>query len=86
MEIQFEREYAKSSSYYISSRIHGYKKDVYKRQDKGSVFKIDDYSLDGNGHLTLNYEILYDESMASADKSIVIYYAKEEYILSLIHI
>ena len=48
--------------------------------DKGSVFKIDDYILDGNGHLTLNYEILYDESMASDDKSIVIYYAKEEYI------
>lgn len=48
--------------------------------DKGSVFKIDDYILDGNGNLTLNYEILYDESMASDDKSIVIYYAKEAYV------
>lgn len=47
--------------------------------DKGSVFKIDDYILDGNGNLTLNYEILYNESMASDDKSIVIYYAKEAY-------
>lgn len=47
--------------------------------DKGSVFKIDDYILDGNGNLTLNYEILYDESMASEDKNIVIYYAKEAY-------
>lgn len=48
--------------------------------DKGSVFKIDDYILDGNGNLTLNYEILYDESMASDDKKIVIYYAKEMYV------
>lgn len=48
--------------------------------DKGSVFKIDDYILDGNGNLTLNYEILYDESMASDDKNIVIYYAKEVYV------
>lgn len=48
--------------------------------DKGSVFKIDDYILDGNGNLTLNYDILYDEEMASEDNSIVIYYAKEAYI------
>lgn len=47
--------------------------------EQGAVFKIDDYILDGNGNLTLNYEILYDESMASKDKSIVIYYAKEAY-------
>lgn len=47
--------------------------------EKGSVFKIDDYILDGNGNLTLNYEILYGENMASADKNIVIYYAKEDY-------
>lgn len=47
--------------------------------EQGAVFKIDDYILDGKGHLTLNYEILYDESMASEDKSIVIYYAKEAY-------
>ena len=47
--------------------------------DKGTVFKIDDYILDGNGNLTLNYEILYDESMASEDKNIVIYYAKESF-------
>ena len=47
--------------------------------DKGTVFKIDDYILDGNGNLTLNYEILYDESMASEDKNIVIYYAKEAF-------
>jgi len=48
--------------------------------DKGTVFKIDDYILDGNGNLTLNYEILYDESMASEDKNIVIYYAKEAFL------
>lgn len=48
--------------------------------DKGSVFKIDDYILDGNGYLTLNYDILYDEAMVSEDKSIIIYYAKEEYV------
>ena len=47
--------------------------------DKGTVFKIDDYILDGNGNLTLNYEILYDESMASEDRNIVIYYAKEAF-------
>ncbi len=47
--------------------------------DKGLVFKIDDYILDGNGNLTLNYEILHNESMTSEDKSIVIYYAKEAY-------
>lgn len=47
--------------------------------DKGTVFKIDDYILDGNGNLTLNYEILYDDSMASEDKNIVIYYAKESF-------
>ena len=50
-----------------------------KTVDKGSVFKIDDYIYDGNGNLTLNYDILYDEKMKSNDKSIVIYYAKEAY-------
>lgn len=51
-----------------------------KNVDKGAVFKIDDYILDGNGNLTLNYEILHDESMSSDDKSVVIYYAKEAYV------
>lgn len=50
-----------------------------ERVDKGTVFKIDDYILDGNGNLTLNYEILYDKSMVSEDKNIVIYYAKEAF-------
>lgn len=48
--------------------------------EKDTVFKIDDYVYDGNGNLTLNFDILYeDKIMRSDDKNIVIYYAKETY-------
>lgn len=49
--------------------------------EAGTVFKIDDYILDGSGNFTINYEIDRDlESMTSKDKSIVLYYAKETYL------
>lgn len=46
---------------------------------KGSVFKVDDYIIDGNGNLTENYDIVYDGECLSKDKNIVIYYAKTDY-------
>lgn len=51
---------------------------------KGTVFKIDDYILDNNGNITLNYEIMYgdDAKLLSNDKTLVIYYAKEDYALT----
>lgn len=47
---------------------------------KGTVFKIDDYIIDNNGYINKNYDIVYDEGLISEDKSIVIYYAKEDYV------
>ncbi len=47
--------------------------------DKGTVFKVDDYIIDGNGNLTKNYDIWYDGELVSADKSVIIYYAKEDF-------
>lgn len=49
--------------------------------EKGEVFKIDDYILDGNGNITFNSEIVYDDEaqMVTDDESIVIYYAKDYY-------
>ena len=47
---------------------------------KGTVFKVDDYILDGDGNITQNYDILYDGKLVSEDKSVVIYYAKTDYI------
>ena len=49
--------------------------------EKGEVFKIDDYILDGIGNITLNSEIVYDDEarMVTDDKSVVIYYANEYY-------
>lgn len=52
-----------------------------KKVDKGTVFKIDDYILDNLGHLNKNYNVFYDGELVSEDKSVVIYYAKENYIL-----
>ncbi len=49
--------------------------------DKGSVFKIDEYVLDNNGNLNKNYDVFYHGELLSEDKSIVIYYAKEDYVL-----
>ncbi len=52
-----------------------------EKVDKGSVFKIDDYVLDNNGNLNKNYDVFYDGELVSEDKSIVIYYSKEDYVL-----
>ena len=50
---------------------------------KGTVFKIDDYILDNLGNPTKNYDILYGDNrkLLSDDKTLVIYYAKEDYVL-----
>lgn len=52
-----------------------------ERVEKGSVFKIDDYVLDNQGNLNKNYDVFYDGELVSEDKSVVIYYAKEDYVL-----
>lgn len=52
-----------------------------EKVDKGTVFKIDEYIIDNNGHLNKNYDVFYDEGLVSNDKSLVIYYAKEDYVL-----
>lgn len=52
-----------------------------EKVDKETVFKIDDYIIDNNGNLNKNYDVFYDEGLISQDKSIVIYYAKEDYML-----
>ena len=52
-----------------------------EKVDKGTVFKIDEYIIDNNGNLNKNYDVFYDEGLVSDDKSLVIYYAKEDYML-----
>ena len=52
-----------------------------ERVDKGAVFKIDDYIIDNNGNLNKNYDVFYKDGLISADKSVVIYYAEEDYVL-----
>lgn len=52
-----------------------------EKVDKGTVFKIDEYIIDNNGNLNKNYDVFYDEGLVSTDKSVVIYYAKEDYVL-----
>lgn len=52
-----------------------------EKVDKGTVFKIDEYIIDSNGHLNKNYDVFYDDGLVSEDKSVVIYYAKEDYVL-----
>ena len=52
-----------------------------EKVDKGAVFKIDEYILDNNGNINKNYDAFYDEGLVSNDKSVVIYYAKEDYAL-----
>lgn len=52
-----------------------------EKVDKGTVFKIDEYIIDNNGNLNKNYDMFYDEGLVSDDKSVVIYYAKEDYVL-----
>lgn len=52
-----------------------------EKVDKGTVFKIDEYIIDNNGNLNKNYDVFYDEGLVSADKSLVLYYAKEDYVL-----
>ena len=52
-----------------------------EKVDKGTVFKIDEYIIDNNGNLNKNYDVFYDEGLVSDDKSVVIYYAKEDYVL-----
>ena len=53
----------------------------FEKVDKGTVFKIDDYILDNLGNLNKNYDVFYDGELISEDKSVVIYYAKEDYVL-----
>ena len=54
-----------------------------EKVSKGTVFKVDDFILDGKGNLTKNYDIAYeDDTFVSEDKTVVIYYAKEDYIKS----
>lgn len=48
--------------------------------DKGTVFKIDDYVKDGIGDLVKGSDDYYEGDLVSNDKSIVIYYAKEDYV------
>ncbi len=52
-----------------------------EKVSKGTVFKVDNYILDNLGNLTKDYDVFYDGEFVSEDKSIVIYYAKEEYVL-----
>lgn len=52
-----------------------------EKVSKGTVFKVDNYILDNLGNLTKDYDVYYDGEFVSEDKSIVIYYAKEEYVL-----
>ena len=51
-----------------------------ERVEKDTVFKVDDYIIDDNGNLTKNYDVFYKGEFVSEDKSVVIYYAKEDYI------
>lgn len=53
-----------------------------EKVDKGVVFKIDDYILDNLGNLTKNYDVFYDGELVSDDESVIIYYAKDDYILN----
>ena len=71
----------------IETDVHGIaEKLLYELEfvGKGKVFKIDDYILDNHGSLTKNYDILYfdDAKLVSSDKSVVIYYAKDDYFYS----
>ena len=52
----------------------------FEKVEKGTVFKIDDYILDNNGNLNKSYDVFYQGELVSEDKSVVIYYAKEDYI------
>lgn len=52
-----------------------------ERVDKGTVFKVDDYIMDNNGNINKNYDVFYKDGLLSADKSVVIYYAKEDYVM-----
>lgn len=52
-----------------------------EKVDKGCVFKIDEYVLDNLGNLNKDYDVFYEGDLVSEDKSIVIYYAKEDYVL-----
>lgn len=63
------KEYDGSPQYY------GDRPESY---EKGSVFKINDYTQDGVGQLYDNDD-MYDEQMVDDDGKIVIYYAKEAY-------
>ncbi len=51
-----------------------------KAVDKGTVFKINDYIIDGNGHLNENYDVWYDGGLVCSDKRVIIYYAKEDFV------
>lgn len=51
-----------------------------EKVEKGIVFKIDDYILDSLGKLNKNYDVNYDGELVSEDKSVIIYYAKEDYV------
>lgn len=52
-----------------------------EKVDKGTVFKVDDYIIDNNGNINKNYDVFYKDGLLSVDKSVVIYYAKEDYVM-----
>lgn len=52
-----------------------------EKVSKGTVFKVDNYILDNLGNLTKDYDVYYEGELVSEDKSVVIYYAKEDYVL-----
>ena len=53
-----------------------------EKVNKGTVFKIDDYIIDNIGNLNKNYDVFYKGGLVSSDKSVVIYYAKDDYVLN----
>ncbi len=69
----------------IESKVNNFSEKLLtplENVEKGTVFKIDDYILDGDGDLNKDYDIIYDDDeFVSEDQSLVIYYAKEDYSL-----
>lgn len=51
-----------------------------KKVDKGTVFKIDNYIIDSLGKLNKNFDVFYHGGLVTADKSVTIFYAKEDYL------
>lgn len=52
----------------------------FDRVKKGIVFKVDDYILDNLGNLNKNYDWSYTGEFVSEDKTLIIYYAQDDYV------